>query len=263
MSTSSSALTIAVGAGGGLAAWYLLRERKSSSDIQGTSADANASAPTPRSCALRLDQDGLVADGVRVGVPTAIKQCKAAGRADMTVLAGAPVATYSELMVGLHRAGIPTYTHRNARAPRRNVQRHSTFTLVVYPQGDRGPKRIRWFRADSPTTWDDARDRLAAAHLIDLGAKSPHLAGAWRLVTDPRAFDESRAMLLPGGTRDAARSIRYTLDGRTIHRDGEAVFHLQRVDLGDERYAISPHAADVLAQKIVDLLNGRTRGHRG
>ena len=27
------------------------------------------------------------------------------------------------------------------------------------------------------------------------------------------------------------------------------------MDLGDERYAITPHAADVLAQQIVDLLN--------
>ena len=61
--------------------------------------------------------------------------------------------------------------------------------------------------------------------------------------------------------RNAARVQRYTHEGRTILRDGVAILHLERVDLGDERYAITPHAADVFTQDIVDLLN-RSRRHR-
>lgn len=337
MSTASSALTLALGAGGGLAAWYLMRDDEAAPASEGTSSVATAA--TPSSCALRLDPSGLTADGARVALADAIERCKAAGRADVTVLEGAPAATYAELMIALDRAGVRTSAHRNAgdawrhqqrwarytlriypqgskgpahvrwfrargpipwamarhrleragvmdpwlagktsepggwvmsvdpkdfRADRaeplpelRNAETSSTFTLAVYPQGDAGPKRVHWFYADPPTTWDDARDRLASARLIDLLERSPHLAGAWKLVTDPRVFDTERAKPLPGGTRDAARSARYSLEGRTILRDGEAILHLERVDLGDERYAITPHAADVLAQQIVDLLNGR------
>ena len=412
MSTASSALTLALGAGGGLAAWYLTRDDKTARSTGSASPGVTAAS----GCALRLDPSGLTADGARVALHDAIERCKAAGRADVTIVPGAPAATYAELMIALGRAGVPTSAHRNAGGARRNVQRwarytlriypqgskgpaqmrwfrarapipwsearlrleragvmdpwlagktsepggwmmsvvprdfraeraepmpalrnnetsstftlavfqdgiwgtkrvrwfradppttwedardrlvaagmldpsgragtwklitdpvrfrpdraeplpnqrnaeiSSTFTLSVYPQGDRGPKRVRWFYADPPTTWDDARDRLAAARLIDLRARSPHLAGAWKLVTDPRVFDAERAKPLPSGTRDAARSARYSLEGRTILRDGEAILHLERVDLGDERYAITPHAADVLAQQIVDLLNGR------
>lgn len=344
MSNASSALTLALGASGGLAAWYLLRDKPAPSSAGGSlgaTTQPAQTAPTPSAsgCSLRLDPSGLTADGARVAVADAIERCKQAGRADVTVIAGAPAATYAELMIALGRAGIPTFAHRNAGGARRNVERwanytvriypqgskgpaqlrwfrartpipwsearlrleragvmdpwlagktsepggwmmsvdpkdfradraepmpklrnaetSSTFTLMVYPQGDRGPKRVRWFYADAPTTWDDARDRLAAARLIDLRDRSPHLASAWKLVTDPRVFDAERAKPLPGGTRDAARSARYSLEGRTILRDGEAILHLDRVDLGDERYAITPHAADVLAQQIVDLLNRR------
>ena len=61
--------------------------------------------------------------------------------------------------------------------------------------------------------------------------------------------------------RNAARVQRYTHEGRTILRDGVAILHLERVDLGDERYTITPHATDVLTQDSVDLLN-RCRRNR-
>jgi hypothetical protein len=377
-----------------------------------------AAAPTPSSCALRLDPSGLTADGARVVLSDAVERCKAAGRADVTVLAGAPATSYAELMLALDRAGVSTSAHRNAgrrnvqrwarytlriypegskgpaqlrwfRAPApipwsearlrlvqagvmdpwlagktsdpggwmlsvdpkdfhadraepmpalrnaepsstftlvvfpdgiwgqkrerwfradppttwedardrlvaarvldpsgrggswrlitdavrfraeraeplpapRNAEPSSTFTLAVYPQGDRGPKRVRWFHTEPPTTWEAARDRLAGAGLIDLRDRSPHLAGAWQLVTDPKVFDAARARPLPGGARDAARSGRYSVEGRTILRDGEAILHLERVDLGDARYAITPHETDVLARRIVALLN-QGRRHR-
>jgi hypothetical protein len=54
----------------------------------------------------------------------------------------------------------------------------------------------------------------------------------------------------------------YTRDGRTILRDGQPVLHLERVDLGDQRFAVTPHEADVLAQRVVDLLNTAGRARR-
>ncbi len=138
----------------------------------------------------------------------------------------------------------------------RNADLASRFTLVVYPEDVRGAKRVRWFRATSPTTWQDARDRLAAASIIDKRSIAPGSAGYWKLVTDERTFDENRAEPLPGSQpRGATGTKRFSLDGRTISRDGQPILHLERVDLGDARYAISPHHADLLAQRIVRLLN--------
>jgi len=53
---------------------------------------------------------------------------------------------------------------------------------------------------------------------------------------------------------------RYTREGRVILRDGQPIVSLQRVDLGDQRYAITPHEADLLVQQVVTLLNGKRRG---
>lgn len=132
------------------------------------------------------------------------------------------------------------------------------FTLVVYPEGVGGPKKVRWFKAGRPTLWDAARDRLAEAGLLDLSANKPMDPGYWILVTSPEAFKEDRAEPLPRAKRPrgAARATqRYTLEGRTILRDGEAILYVDRVDLGDQRYAISPYHADVLTQRMVRLLN--------
>ncbi|MGE0401257.1 MAG: hypothetical protein AB7T06_31405 [Kofleriaceae bacterium] len=138
----------------------------------------------------------------------------------------------------------------------RNTHKSSTFTLVVHPKGLGGPKRVRWYRAETPIAWLDARDRLADARLLDPRVRAPGEAGYWQLVTDPRAFQEARAEPLPvARTRDADRSNRFGLSGRTILRDGEPILLVDRVDLGDARYAISPHHADLLAQRIVRLLN--------
>lgn len=56
--------------------------------------------------------------------------------------------------------------------------------------------------------------------------------------------------------RGAVRSTRYALDGgRIITRDGQSLVRLERVDLGEERYALSPHQTDALGARIVRLLN--------
>lgn len=155
-----------------------------------------------------------------------------------------------------HAPTAPTTPQRNAGTTH-IPPLSSTFTFVVYPEGIWGTtKRVRYFKAAPPTTWEDARDRLIAAKLLDRNALSPNGAGAWRLVTDPARFRADRAEPLPGSHRDSGRTKkRYSLEGRRILRDGEAIASIDRVDLGDQRYALSPHETDRLAERLVQLLN--------
>jgi len=136
----------------------------------------------------------------------------------------------------------------------RNSDTSATFTLVEFPDGIWGKRRERWFRAQPPTTWDDARDRLVAARVLD-----PSTRTHWKLLTDPARFRADRAEPLPDGSsrpRGASRATeRYTREGRRILRDGEAILYVDRVDLGNQRYAISPHDADLLTERMVRLLN--------
>ncbi len=142
----------------------------------------------------------------------------------------------------------------------RNSYISTTFTLVVYPEGIGGPKQTRWFTASRPTMWDAARDRLAAAGLLDLNANKATDPNYWILISSANAFREDKAEPLPAEkrTRDARRAGRFALDGgRVIARDGQPLVRLERVDLGDDRYALSPYETDELAAKIVRLLNRR------
>lgn len=69
------------------------------------------------------------------------------------------------------------------------------------------------------------------------------------------AAPKTNPLPVPKRPRDARATQRYTLEGRTILRDGQAILFMDRVDLGDARYALSPYHADLLAQRIVRLLN--------
>jgi hypothetical protein len=272
MSTTS---TFALGLGGGAALWYLTKNKRvrtmlaapaSTPTTPATattpatpSISAKPAATTPRNCPVRIEPTGIMVDGARTELSEAVRQCAAAGGASITVDPSASASTYAALVAALDRANVPTVRNarrRNAGAPQRELS--STFTLVMFPEGVWGTsKRVRYFKATPPTTWEDARDRLAAANLLDRDALSPNGAGAWRLVTDAARFREDRAEPLPGGDRRprGVRVKRYTREGRTILRDGEAIVYLDRVDLGDQRYATSPHEADRLAERIVSLLN--------
>ena len=266
MSTTS---TFALGLGGGAALWYLTKN-KHRRPIAGAPAATSAPAAigsiatparAPRNCAVHVEAAGITVDGTRAELGDAVRRCAAAGGADVTVAPNASASTCAALVAALDSANVPVRNarRRNAAMPQ-NRELSSTFTLVVYPEGIWGTtKRVRYFKATPPTTWRDARDRLVAAKLLDRGALSPNGAGAWRLVTDPARFRVDRAEPLPGGAgrpRDAAgRTKRFTREGRTILRDGDAILYLERVELGDQRYATSPHEADRIVERIVSLLN--------
>ena len=251
----SNTTPLMLGLVGGLALWQFAPRKRP--------ALRNASTGT---CVILVEPDGLVIDGQAVDVDEAVRRAQFAGFAVVSVAPDAPASTYAALTSGLQLAGIPTHTRATA-APTRNAnaETFSAFTLVVYPEGVGGSdKRMSWFRTDAPMTWKAARDQLAAANVIDRNAIAPKQAGYWKLVTDPRVFLPMRAkpLPIPASTRhrDAKRTSRYALDGgRVIVRDGQAVVRLERVDLGDERYALSPHETDELAARIVKLLNRGAR----
>ncbi|MGE0397223.1 MAG: hypothetical protein AB7T06_10925 [Kofleriaceae bacterium] len=212
--------------------------------------------PSPRNCVVHVDRAGITADGARVDLAEAMKRCTDAGQVVLTAHPDAPASTCATMMSALGNAGIPVATPRNARAPSRSTT-SDTFTVAIYPQGIHGAgKRVRWFLAEGPTTWEAARDRLVAARILDPRAIGPSMPGYWRLVTDTRAFDRGRAEPLPGTPpRGSARGPRFTHEGRRILRDGEAILYLDRVDLGNQRFALSPHEADLMTDRIVRLLN--------
>lgn len=251
----SNTTPLMLGLVGGLALWKLAPRKRP--------ALRNASTGT---CVILVEPDGLMLDGEVVEVDEAVQRARLAGFAVVSVAPDAPASLYAALTSGLQLAGVPTHTRATAAATRNaNTEKFSAFTLVIYPEGIGGSdKRMSWFRTDAPMTWQAARDQLAAANVIDRNAIAPKHAGYWKLVTDPRVFMPMRARPLPMPTstrrRDGKRTSRYALDGgRVIVRDGQAVARLERVDLGDERYALSPYETDELAARIVKLLNRGAR----
>jgi len=124
MSNGNAALALALGAGAGLGLHYLLRDDEAPKGDAGPSAQT-ATAPTASSataatpCALRLDAQGLTADGAPIDIPAAVAKCQAAGRADLVLADDAPSTVYADLAAAFHAAGILISQRRNARARRR------------------------------------------------------------------------------------------------------------------------------------------------
>ena len=71
---------------------------------------------------------------------------------------------------------------------------------LAYTEGCKAGLRPRWFLADPPTTWADARDRLGAAGILDRTlAGRTSIPGGWMLSVDPVSFRAELAEPLPGG----------------------------------------------------------------
>ncbi|MCB9507854.1 MAG: transglycosylase SLT domain-containing protein [Kofleriaceae bacterium] len=106
---------------------------------------------------------------------------------------------------------------------------------------------------------------------IDLVSRTARTAGASKHLSNAAKVrwckgvaalyqrERRHAAASASATRNAARGRRWSREGRTILRDGVALVRIERVDLGDQRYAINPHETDVLTQQIVNLLNRRRR----
>lgn len=264
-----STTTFALGLGGGLALWHLTR---ANTGRPRTAAEpVSPPSPAPRNGAVRIEPTGLMFDGASVGLSEAVVRCKEAGGATVIASPGASATLYAEVMTALATAQVPIIDNAiGAARPRQgrgsgprtsSDERSSTFTLAIYPKGLRaGRREVRWYTTAIPTTWEDARDRLAAAGVIDASAISPNLAGYWKLTTEPAVFEVSRAIPLPprsvGSPRDARRgSKRYAREGRRILRDGEPLVVVERVGSDSAGYAVSPYDADRIAERIVRLLN--------
>lgn len=247
----SNTTPLMLGLAGGLALWQLVPSTRP--------APRNASTGM---CVIQLEAHGLAVDGEAVDVDEAVRRARCAGFAVVALASDAPASLHAALTSELQTAGVPTHTRATAATRNAGVEKFSAFTLVIYPEGVGGSrKQMSWFRTDVPMTWQAARDHLVAADLIDRDAIAPKQAGYWKLVTDPRVFLAMRAKPLPAARtqrRDAGRAAPYALEGgRVIVRDGQPVVRLERVDLGDQRYALSPHETDELAARIVRLLNRR------
>lgn len=277
----SSTATFAVGAGSGLALWYLTNSmRTPPAASRAISPTASAPPTAPRNCAVHIDATGLLVEGVRVGMDEALRRCEDAGRASISTTKDAPAATCVALVSALEAATIPiapNTDHNLPGMPRNGGDTFSMFTLGLYPEGPGKHKQLYWFRAAPPTTWEDARDRLVATGFIDLtSAKFGPAFGTWALTTEPRFFNERKAQPLPpasarneeSGDREPARrrtrrggkgQPRYTTEGRRILRDGEPIVLVERVDLGDHRFALSPYETDQFVRRMTKLLNGGAR----
>src|SRR5574338_647121 len=108
--------------------------------------------------------------------------------------------------------GVPTHVRAGVHARNAAAETKDFFSLVTYPRGIKDKPTIRYFRAERPIAWTDARDRLAAAGLLDLAlAGRTREPGGWMLSIDPKDFRAQRAEPLPGGTRNSELSAQFTL----------------------------------------------------
>ena len=112
--TGSTALALALGAGGGFFLWYLLRadaEDEASSTDQAPAVPSSPPGPpassAPGVCSLRLDASGLTADGAAVDVAGAVARCQQAGRAELVLARDAPATIYMDLGTALSAAKVP------------------------------------------------------------------------------------------------------------------------------------------------------------
>ena len=201
----SNVTPFVVGLGSGLALWRLTR-RKSSAEP----THRNAAGP----CVITLDPDGIAIDDERVDLAEAVRRAQLAGLALVTVVPDAPASTCAALFEALRDAAVPTH----AATPRNATDLRTDFTLRVYPQGSTSTSTERYFRAEAPISWSEARDRLATAGLVDLAlAGRTSEPGGWMLSIDRTQFHADRAEPLPGAPRNSYISTTFTL---TLYPEG-------------------------------------------
>lgn len=130
MVSTRSAFALTIGAGSGLALWYLFRDdpKRASGTTErsvGTASGARTPAePAAKSaaaapCRIQLTAAGLTADGHPTDVTGAVARCKTAGRADVSVSGDAPGAVFAQLATALAEVGVAVTSQRNGGASSR------------------------------------------------------------------------------------------------------------------------------------------------
>lgn len=114
MSTSQShtGRNVAIVGGAALVAWLLLRGtgwRLGRSDANGNDAATPMPSQSPTSCQVWIRSTGIEVDGQLVDLPTLVRRCQAAGRADVRATGAAIVRTIDDVMDALRRAGVVIY----------------------------------------------------------------------------------------------------------------------------------------------------------
>jgi len=109
---SHTGRNVAIVGGAAVLAWMLLRG--SGWQLGGGSEAAGNDATTPTStspspCRVWIRSTGLEVDGQLVDLPTLVRRCQLAGRADVRATGAAIVRTIEEVMDALRRAGIVVY----------------------------------------------------------------------------------------------------------------------------------------------------------
>ena len=114
---SHTGRNVAIVGGAAVLVWLLLRGTGWRFGGKGDAAGSDAATPTPTpspspspsSCQVWIRSTGIEVDGQPVDLPTLVRRCQAAGRADVRATGAAIVRTIDEVMDALRRAGIVVY----------------------------------------------------------------------------------------------------------------------------------------------------------
>ncbi len=108
---SHTGRNVAIVGGAAVLAWLLLRGAGWRLGGRSDAAGSGAATPTPppSPCRVWIRSTGLEVDGQLVDLPTLVRRCQVAGRADVRATGAAIVRTIDEVMDALRRAGIVVY----------------------------------------------------------------------------------------------------------------------------------------------------------
>ena len=114
---SHTGRNVAIVGGAAVLVWLLLRATGwrfgGKSDGAGSDTATPTPSPSPSSCQVWIRSTGIEHDGQPVDLPTLVRRCQAAGRADVRATGAAIVRTIDEVMAALRRAGIVVYASAN------------------------------------------------------------------------------------------------------------------------------------------------------
>lgn len=108
---SHTGRNVAIVGGAAALLWLLLRGtgRHLGGNNNAAGSDTPTAARSPSPCHVWIRSTGIEVDGQAVDLPTLVRQCQAAGRADVRATGAAIVRTIDLVMDTLRRAGVVVY----------------------------------------------------------------------------------------------------------------------------------------------------------